>query len=65
MKLPKWAMPVESMSDEDMRFAIEAADVLDFMHRGFTREQHVACFKSDYQGQAAQDWDRVQELVAR
>jgi len=58
-KNPVWAIPALDMTEEQLRFAIEAEDILSFMHCGFTREQHIATFKPEHQTQAATDWDTV------
>jgi hypothetical protein len=59
MRFPKWATPSDDMNDEELRFAIEAEGIIDFMRRGFTREQHVACYIESRQEQAGKDWDEV------
>jgi hypothetical protein len=59
MRYPKWATPSDDMSDEEFRFAVEAEGIIDFMRRGLTREQHVACYRESYQEQAGKDWDEV------
>lgn len=42
---------------------IEIEAALEFMALNYTKEDHVACYKSQYQERAAKDWDEARELV--
>lgn len=64
LSVPKWAQPEDSMSEEELRFAIEAEDVIDFMQRGFRREDHVACYSEEHKERAGKDWDDVVRRLA-
>lgn len=67
MPTPKWAKPTDSMNEEQMRFAIAAECILEMKRKikGFTKEQHVNCFKDKYREQAARDWDEVTTRLKR
>jgi hypothetical protein len=45
--------------------AVSIDDALDFIKRGFTKEQHLSCFKARHHEAEAKAWDVAQELVQR
>lgn len=52
------------MGEEELRFAIEAEGVIEFLNLGFTRAQHVDCYCDRYKEQAGKDWDEVERRLA-
>ena len=45
--------------------AIRIEGALDFIGRGFTKAQHVDCYKPQYRKQEARSWDAAVALVKR
>lgn len=45
--------------------AIGMEDALDFMQRGFTKDQHVQCFDGKHQESEGETWDKAASLVAK
>jgi hypothetical protein len=50
--------PIYDLSD-----AISIEDALDFIRRGFTKTQHVDCFKPEYREHEAKMWDAAGLLI--